>query len=781
MPAHRRATTLATPELRDPGRRRFLGYLVAAPTLAVAVGAGYDQLVSAPAEAAVPSPPQPADGYDLTDALTDAAAPTANLITVVVNPDGTVSFDLPRSENGQGITTAVAMIIAEEMDIPVEQVKVTLADARPELVFNQITGGSNTIHAMYTPIRVAAAIAKGQLINAAAAIMEENATRLVSKQGLITGPAGTALSYGELAGPAASSENRLVEAPPLKSESDFTIIGKPITRLDARDAVTGKKVFTMDLDVPGAKPTMICRPPTIRGSVDSVENADEVRAMPGISGVETISTGVAVCGETFGQCIDAVRALRVNWVDGTVPAENDETVLEQLRANTLPFVPDAPGAEFLQTEYVFHFRSGSPLDTNSAVADVRSDSAEIWSPLKNPITAQEEISQLLGLPLQAVKVHVVEGGGSFGRRLFNDAAKEAAEASKAFGHPVRLMWHRTDDSRHGRVHPMATSTVKAGLVGSDVVSYQQNHTSVENDARHGLGDAISSRAVKMGGPLANVSVAQAIFLLTAKTSYNFGVTSQLLNEVPLQFNTSSVRNVYSPDVRVAQELTVDQIVAKLGEDPYEFRRRHLKTDLQRTVLDKVAEAGQWGRSLPDGVAQGIAVHEEYKNTMAALVEVDCRPETVNRRIRQGIAGPRVTKATYVLIPGKLCINPSGMEAQIIGGLMDAIAQILTGSLHLKDGIFLEGSWDDYFYTREWNVPKDVNVIILPPDPNGEVPGSGEAGVAASAGAIACAYGRATGTVPTSFPINHHDPLGFEVKSLEPPLPPAPTDGLDHTF
>jgi isoquinoline 1-oxidoreductase beta subunit len=785
MPVHCRTATKATTkgrsDLRDPGRRRFLGFLVAAPTLAVAVRAGYDQLFPTTAAAAVPSPPQPADVYDLSDALTDSAAPTANLISIVVHPDGTVSFDLPRSENGQGITTAVAMIIAEEMDLPVEMVKVTLADARPELVFNQITGGSNTIHAMYTPIRVAAAIAKGRLLSAAAALMEENVSRLTSRQGLVTGPAGTVLSYGELAGPAASSENRMVEAPPLKPESEFTVVGTPITRIDARAAVTGTKVFTMDLDVPGAKPTMICRPPTIRGTVQRVRNADTVAGMPGVHGVKKISTGVAVCADTFGQCIDAVRALEVDWNAGSVAPESDATVLDKLRSATLPIPPDLPGAEFVQTEYVFAFRSGSPLETNCAIADVGADKAEVWSPLKNPITAQEEIAKLTGLPLTSVTVHVTEGGGSFGRHLFNDPAKEAAEASQAFGHPVKLMWHRTDDSRHGRTHPMCISTVKAGVVGTDVVSYQQNHTSVETDYRHGFGDAISSRIVKTGGPLANLSVAQSIFSLTAKTSYNYGVTAQLLNEVPLEFNTSSVRNVYSPDVRIAQELTTDQLAAKLGEDPYGFRRARLKTDLQRKVLDEVADAGDWGRSLPDGMAQGIAVHEEYKNTMAALVEIDCRPQTVGRKIRQGRGGPRVTRATYVLVPGKLCINPSGMKAQIMGGLMDAIAQVLTGSLHLRDGINLEGSWDDYFYTRQWNVPPEVEVIILPPDPNGEVPGGGEAGVAASAAAIACAYGRATGTVPTYFPISHNDPLGFEVKSLEPPLPPAPTDGLDHTF
>jgi len=295
------------------GRRRFLAYLVAAPTLAVAVGSGFEFLDGAPAGAAIPSPPGPFDIYDLSDALTDAARPTANLITVVVHEDGTVSFDLPRSENGQGITTAIGMIIAEEMDLPLDKVTVTLADARPELLFNQLTGGSNTIHAMYAPVRVAAAVAQGKLLDAAAAIMQEQAAQLTSREGLITGPAGQVLGYGQLAKAAAVSKTVPTDIPVLKPESEFTIVGKPMGRVDAHDIVTGRKQFTMDLEIPGAMPTMVCRPPTINGKPRKLNNEAEVLAMPGVTDVAIIATGVAVCAATFGQCIDAVDAMDVTW------------------------------------------------------------------------------------------------------------------------------------------------------------------------------------------------------------------------------------------------------------------------------------------------------------------------------------------------------------------------------------------------------------------------------------------------------------------------------------
>ncbi|GAA2363822.1 molybdopterin-dependent oxidoreductase [Saccharopolyspora halophila] len=765
------------------GRRRFLGFVLAAPTLVAAARVGAGE-----AEAEVPSNPQVADAYDLNDALTDAARPTANLITVQVNPDGSASFALPRTEVGQGITTAAAMLIAEEMDLPVEKVHVSLADARPELVFNQLTGGSNTLNAMYTPIRVAASIAKGRLLQAAAAELDDVSGTLTAREGLITSTTGAVLPYGDLAQKAAAREDSTVEAQ-LKPESEFRVVGKPQPRIDALASVTGKKKFTTDLNVPGAKPAMVCRPPTINGSPQAVHNTAEVLEMPGVTDVVPISTGVAVRAETFGQCIDAVNALDVDWGPGPVEGQSDDTVLEELKAATPPMaVPSVPGAKTLDAEFSFAFVNGSALDTNAAIADVRADGAEIWSSVKVPIAAQAEIAKSLGLPQNAVKVHVVDGGGSFGRKLFHDAAAEAAETSKKMGKPVKIMWHRVDDCRQGRVHPMSFSRIRANYGADGVISFEQHHASVRTDFSHGFGEAITNAVSR--APASGPVLSETIFELTQNSPYNFGPSKQLLTETHQSaaenqprgtFNTSSVRNVYSPNVRCAQELVVDQLAEQLGKDPYEFRREHVKNDKFRTVLDKAAEVGEWGKSLPDGMAQGIAVHTEYKHVTACLVEIDCRPATVNRPIRNGVTGPRVTRGVFVTIPGQVVVNPLGMKAQIEGGFLDGMAQALTASVHLVNGSILEGSWDNFFYARQWNVPFDFEAVILPPDPNDQVSGGGEVGVAPSFAAVACAYARATGSVPTTFPINHNDPLAFDPKPFVPPLPPSPTNGLRYTY
>ena len=756
----------------------MVGYLLAAPTVVAAArfGIGPEQ-----AKAAGIPTVQPVDHYDLSDILTEAAMPTMGLLTVTVNPDGSASFELPRAEVGQGITTASAMTIADEMSLPVDKVHVTLADARPELVWNQLTGGSNSMHALYHPLRVAAAIARGALVDAAAEELNVFASQLSLDGGVITAPDGRKLSYADLAHKAAASKTTKV-TPQLKPASAQSVVGSEQRRVDALAAVTGKKPFAMDLQVPDALPTMLCRPPTINGRAVRVNNVDAVRAMPGVTDVavvehnQFVQGGVAVRARTFGQCIDAVRALDVEWAPGPVDGRSADDVLADLKKNELPLTPKLPGTT-LDQRFTFHFRPGDALETNCAVADVRDGSAEIWSSLKSPIWAQEQIALSLGIPLDKTVVHVVEGGGSFGRHLFCDAAFEAAWISKQLGKPVKLMWHRTDNFRHGRVHPMATSRVRVTHLGGNVLSFDQRHTSVATDFTQGIGDLLTSMDQSL--PKQNsLQFSQTVFTLTANVPYNFGSVTQLLNEIYdfNTFNTSSVRNVYSPNVTTAIELMVDALAGSMGKDPLALRKEFVRDDRLAAVLDKAASVANWGRPMPAGTAQGVAIHKEYKGASACIAEIDCRPQTVNRKVRDAYTGPRVTKVVFVVDVG-LPINPLGLKAQMMGGIMDGLAQVLSYGLHLEKGAYLEGSWDNAFYTRQWNVPPEVDVIVMPPT-TGEPGGAGEFGVGTSMAAVACAYGRATGKMPTSFPINHDGPLGFEPYPTSPPIPQSPTDGLE---
>jgi isoquinoline 1-oxidoreductase beta subunit len=271
------------------GRRRFLGYLLAAPTLAVGVQFASGLADPQAANASIPTLPEPEEIFDLGDAQDLAALPTSGLITVTVNPDGTASFAAIRTEVGQGTTTAIAMMIAEYMDLSLDQVTVTLADARPELIFNQLTGGSDSMRSQYGPTCAAAALARQQLVAAAARRWNAEPSALRTERGRVIHPDGRSLGYGALAAEAASSRTHRVALPELESPSTFRILGTPQNRIDAPDIVTGQKQFGMDLQVPGALPTMVARPPTINGTVKSFNNPQQILAMPGITDVAVIA------------------------------------------------------------------------------------------------------------------------------------------------------------------------------------------------------------------------------------------------------------------------------------------------------------------------------------------------------------------------------------------------------------------------------------------------------------------------------------------------------------
>ncbi|MGC9670487.1 molybdopterin cofactor-binding domain-containing protein [Planosporangium sp. 12N6] len=725
-------------------RRRFLTYLVAAPTLTLAADLGVDTVAGRPAGAApahpsvVPSLPAPADIMDLGDVLILAGAPTSHMLVLEVAGDGTATLDLPRAEVGQGITTAVGMLVAEELDIPLAKVRVTLSDARSELLMNQLTGSSNTIRSVYGPVRDTAALARARLVAAAAQAWGVPADRLVTRDGAVVAPDGRTAPYGSLSAAAAKAGLPNPVARP-KPESAHRLVGTPTSRVDARAMVTGAMTYTLDLDVPGAMPTMVRRPPTINGTVKAVRNAAAVRAMPGVIDLAVVETGVAVMAETFGQALDAKNALDVVWNGGTVDDESDDTIRAKLRAAAAPFAVPPLLTQHVDAEFDFAMVSHAPMETNSAIADVRADRAEIWAGLKSPVVARQTIAREVGLPEDKVTVHVVQGGGSFGRRLFFDAALEAARISKALARPVKLMWSRIDDMRHGRARPATHHKIRATYALGQVLTYEHRVAAMETDFRHGLGEILTATAAQL--PVAgNLTFAQTVFATTVKVPYHFGIVTELLTEVPLRMHTGSWRSVYSANTRGAEEMMVDEIARKLGRDPVAFRREFLRTDRQRAVLDKVATAGRWGRTMPKGFAQGIGFHDEYRSCTACLVEIDARDPKK----------PRVVKAVIAADVGRP-INPRGLEAQLLGGLTDAISTTLRAGLHIDRGLPLEGSYSQFHYARQRDTPPQVEIHIMPA--NGEPGGAGELGLPAAVGAIGNAYARATGVRPRSFPIN----------------------------
>ena len=775
-----------TPGANRHSRRRFLGYLIGAPVLVTAaqlsskVPAGADVISllegkkaagSATALNPIPSPDQPADVTDLGDLLILAAAPTDNMIKVTVNKDGTVSFDMPREENGQGLQTGMTMLIADELDVALSAVNVTLADAEPSLLFNQITGGSSGVRTLWDPVRTACALARQQLLAAAAAHFGVPARSLTVKAGVVSTRDGRTITYGELSPMAAVSTTTAMTVTP-KDPAQYQIVGTPVRNLQARDIVTGRQIYTPDLKIPGvdAMPTMVRRAPTQRGTLKAFLNPDVIRAMPGVLDVAAMSFGVAIRGRTFGQVIDAVNAVEATWNPGPVAGLDDKAIFDQLKAATQPLiVPDIPalpagGVQSFDAEFEWGYVNHAPLEPNVAIADVHPDRAEVWSPLQNPIVALQTIAQDLGLPQSAVKVHVLRGGGSFGRTLFYDAAHEAPLISRAMGNkPVKLMWHRTNDMRQSRGHPPTYHRMRATISGGSVLSYEHRVSAVQTDINPGLGEIFTNTLKNEPG--GEMGFDQTLFLTTVTCPYNFGAVTQTLDEVPVELWTASWRSVYSYDTRASEEIFVDRLAAAMGVDPLAFRMAFLKSDRIKTLLQKVATVGQWGRPMKPGTAQGLCANTRDRSFGASLVEVDATDP----------ANPRVTKAV-IAVDAVIPINPLAIEAQQIGGLNDAISVVLSAGNAIQDGLPVPDGWDQFGLARQGQSPPDVQVFVVPRA--GDKPaGIGESGVPNTAGAIANAYIRATGKMPTSFPINpvvitDTTPPGQVGTQDDSPIPPA---------
>ncbi|HEX7132628.1 MAG TPA: molybdopterin cofactor-binding domain-containing protein [Iamia sp.] len=719
---------MTTTEPETPGglsRRRVLAYLVAAPTLTLVAKVG-----TADPAGATPGVP---DLFDLSDALTGVALPTAYLLRLEITPEGRVVLGLPRAEVGQGITTAFAQIVADELDARLDDVDVELDPARPELLFNQLTGGSNSIHSLYGPMRTVAAAARARLVTAASQRWRLSAGSLRTEASAVVAPDGRTLSFGALTEAAAAVVDLLVPGTP-KPDAQLRLNGQPTGRIDARDIVTGRARYALDVEVAGALPTVVARPPTIKGTVRSVD-ATAARAMPGVIAVTPIPTGVAVTAETFHQAQAATQALAVQWGPGTIDGLSDADIFGRLRRATAPFVTLPLGRIALDRTFEFAFAPHAPMETLTATADVRGGRAEVWYAAKSPIVAAQTVAAAIGLPQDAVTLHVVRGGGSFGHRLFFEPAVEAAQVSKAIGRPVRLMWTRNDDMRHGRLRPASHHKVRATHLFGSVVAYEHRHATLPVDFSHGFGDALSGA----GFDVLNVGATQTVFQLTQKVAYDFGVETQLLTDVQLDVNTGSWRSIYSGQTSTVNEIMVDEIARAFRRDPLGFRRDKLSSPRARAVLNRVGELGRWGRAMPAGTAQGVAVHEEYKSVVAYLVEIDCRDR----------AHPRVTKGVCAVDVGR-AVNPTGLRAQMQGALMDGCSTILSAGVHIDRGAVREGSFADYHYARQAQAPTVIDVHVMPP--TGPPGGAGELGVPAAAAAVANAYARATGTLPTRFPI-----------------------------
>ncbi|MGW2567856.1 molybdopterin cofactor-binding domain-containing protein [Streptomyces sp. NPDC001537] len=692
-------------------------YSLSAATLTIAAPLACD---TSPAQGSEPAP-------EPSDVLVTGA--DAEMLVLEVTHANRIVVRLPRVEVGQGITTAVAMMIAEELDARLADVDIPLADARTK--GNQYTGGSNSVVSLYGPARRLAATARARLVTAAARRWHLPAWSLRTGNTMVIAPDGRTATFGSLSASAARIRRTAVSAQP-KPASRHQLIGRPTSRIDARDIVTGKARYTGDLSVAGAKPTVVARPPTLGGRLVSVDDR-AARALPGVHAVVKVPGGIAVVAESFHHAFQARDALKIKWAPGPLAALSDAQIRSRLKAAVPRLGPVPRGSTQVEAEFEFAFVSHAPMEVLTAIADVRAHKAEIWFSSQTPTDARDSIASATGLPASAVTVHVLRGGGSFGRRLNFDAAIEAALISKAAKRPVKLMWSRSDDTRHGRMRPATHHRFRASHADGRVVAFSH--------AMAGVGESSGNKGTASQAAFVRPGRVQTAGPRPSDSGlYNFGRLSADAGGIELAIPLGAWRSVDSGMVRAAEEIVVDEVARSLGRDPVAFRRTTLRSKAVRAVLDKVAAAGSWGRAMPDGHAQGVAVHEEYGSCVACLAEIDATDPK----------HPRVTKVVMAADVGT-AVNPRGLQAQLMGTAVDGISTVLQAGLHIDRGAVREGSFADFRWARQRHAPLHFEAHIMPSE--GEPGGAGELGVPAASGAVANAYARATGTKPRRFPLN----------------------------
>jgi isoquinoline 1-oxidoreductase beta subunit len=669
-----------------------------------------------------------------------------------IDPDGKVTIQVGKAEMGQGVRTSLPMIVAEELDADWEHIAVEQAMPGPD--FTRLgTGGSWSIGGSWKGLRTAGATARQLLLLAAAAKLGVDVTALrTERSAVIHDASGRRLTYGELA--SAASAIGVPKDVPLKAMKDFRLVGRRTKRLDGPDIVKGSAKYGIDTRVPGMLFATIERPPTVGGSVGSIDAA-KAKHVRGVRDVVTIPSGVAVVADNTWAALKGRTLLQVTWNDGPNAAfSSEEYVEEATRAAAGEGVvmrKEGDGAaaftnatKVLEATYVYPFYAHAALETMNCIADVRESSAEIWAPTQTANEIQEKVAELLKLPKTSVAVHVTLMGGGFGRRLRADYAVEAATLSRAIKKPVQVLWTRTDDMRDGHLQHASVHALRAAI-GEDGRMTAWLHRKASNPVMTGKtwgpDELKDLPGTYRGSSWGTADVPYAVPHLE---------TAYVRVDSPLRYGPW--RSVFAPSSVFARESFVDEAAHAAGRDPLQFRLDHLAGGVFkigddaydrariRRVLETVRDRSGWGTPLVDqGRGRGVAVSMYEGETVIAYVAEVALDRDKRFRIERVVA---------VVDCGPV-VNPIGIEQQVEGGIVWAMAQ-LRNQITVRKGRVEQSTYRDYPVPRIDDMPK-VEVHILPS--SGQQPfGIGEPPVPPLVPAVLNAYFAASGVRVRRLPL-----------------------------
>jgi isoquinoline 1-oxidoreductase beta subunit len=624
-----------------------------------------------------------------------------------ITPENKITIVVARSEMGQGVRTALPMILAEELEADWKQIEIEQAGAST-LYGDQTTGGSASVKTTWDPMRKAGAAAREMLISAAALTWGVPRSTCAAVEGnILHGASKRRLSYGELAGKAATLP--VPTDVPLKQNKDYKIVGQRLARVDTPAKVKGEAVFGIDFRMPGMKFAVLSRCPTIGGKLVRFDDK-ESKNISGVDYVGKISdAAVAVVADSVWGAMEGRRLLNVSWDDGPNKDLNTAAVTESLKqaaakkGASLYSVGDVSKVtgQRVAAEYRLPFMAHAPMEPGNCTADYHGTTCELWAPTQVPQDCRDAVAQAVGLDPDQVKVNVTLMGGGFGRRLEHDYAVEAALVSKATNAPVKVIWTREDDMRFSTYRPASLHQLSAVLDGAGwpvAFTHRIIAPSISGQKGEpvpgGVDPDLPDEAAFVYG-LENVSIENVI----AETV------------VPLGW----MRSVYALQVGFASESFIDELAAAAGKDPLEYRLHMLAQnkdrDIQfftttwhtarmRGVLQLAADKAGWRKSLPAGRYHGIACFGCFSSYMAEVVEISMENDV-----------PRVHRVVAAVDCGQV-VNPSIMEQQIQGGIVYALSNALRAKITIEKGRVVQGNFDDYAPVRMEETPV-VEVYAVP--------------------------------------------------------------------
>ncbi|HEV3499010.1 MAG TPA: xanthine dehydrogenase family protein molybdopterin-binding subunit [Bradyrhizobium sp.] len=681
---------------------------------------------------AVNEPVQPPD-------VTDGKfAPNA---FIRIDNAGKTTLVMPQVEMGQGVYTAVAMILAEELDADFAQVTLEHAPPNDKLYGNptfglQVTGNSNSIRAFWKPLRNAGASARAMLIQAAAREWQVEPASCTTANGEVTHKdSGRKLAYGALAASAGS------QTPPkdvaLKDPNNFVLIGKPLKRLDTPDKVNGKAVYGIDAMLPDMKFATLAACPVFGGKVGKVDDA-AARKIPGVRKIVVLDDMVAVVGDHMWAAKKGLDALVIDWDEGPNARISSKDIWQDLRSASEKdgAVAKSEGdiakglatGDRLEASYELPFLAHATMEPLSATVHLKPDSCEIWTGTQIVTRVQSEAAKAAGLPVEKVIVNNHLLGGGFGRKLEPDMVVAAVRIAKQVDGPVKVVWTREEDIQHDIYRPVYRDTIAATLSGGRIVGWKYRVTGSAVIARwlppafqKGIDiDAVDS-AVDMPYDIPNFHV-------------------EYVRAEPPAVPTGFWRGVGPNNNVFAIECFMDELARKAGKDPIEFRRAMLgKNPRLLAALNLVAEKSNWGQPLPARVGRGVSAQPSFGSFIATVVEaeVDEQGEVHLRRVTSAV-------------DTGIAVNPDTIIAQLEGGLIFGLTAALYGEITIDKGRVQQSNFHDYRMLRIDQAPKiEVHVIK-----SGEPPGGiGETGVTAGPPALRNAILAATDVALRRLPID----------------------------